>query len=105
MNPTAEGRSVVKPGGRGKHANYKFKINPQQTEYVHDHIHSAPKYKIHYSRGSKTTETYFDCGPSLSSVYKQKCVTWCNTNKVRSVSEDEYRKIFCTKYDMGQKPG
>jgi hypothetical protein len=71
INQTAEGRSVAKPGGRGKHANYKFKITPQQTEYVHDHIHSAPKYKIHCSRDSKPTETYFDCGLPVSRAYRE----------------------------------
>ncbi|XP_069670816.1 uncharacterized protein [Periplaneta americana] len=95
----ANGNSVAKPDGRGKHK----KLSPQQIQSVHDHIASIPRYTSHCSRENNPGRTYFDCNLNISKLYREKYVPWCKYQQLIPVSEDRYRRIFCTDYNIAFK--
>lgn len=99
----AEGRITPKKDGRGKHSNRPNRVHPEKVQSVHNHIQSIPKYISHYSRKTNPNKVYLDHELSISSLYKDYYLEWCKQQDVSPVTEDRYRRIFCTKYNIGFK--
>ena len=88
---------------RGKHHNRTNKISEEMCQSIRDHINAIPKYTSHYSRRDNPKKIYIDHDLSISSLYKDYYVDWCQEKVIMPVSEDKYRRIFCTEYNIGFK--
>lgn len=113
--------SIPKSDGRGKHKHHK-RIDADSLNMVREHINIIPKYVSHYSRQVNPNKVYLDSDMSITGLYR-KYVEWINQKnqievdavdvnsakssnvsvKYRVVSEDKYRRIFCTEYNIGFK--
>lgn len=113
--------SIPKSDGRGKHEHHK-RVGADSLNMVREHINIIPKYVSHYSRVVNPNKVYLDCDMNISGLYR-KYVEWINqkneteadavdvniakrskvTKKYEVVSEDKYRRIFCTEYNIGFK--
>lgn len=99
----SEGRSTAKPDARGKHYNRPNKISDEQLQSVFEHIESIPKYVSHYSRENNPDRVYLDHDINISILYKDFYVLWCQEKQIEPVKEDRYRRIFCSKFNIGFK--
>lgn len=99
----SEGRSTAKPDTRGKHRNRPNKISEERIQSVFEHIESIPKYVSHYSREKNPDRVYLDHDINISILYKDFYMTWCQEKNIEPVKEDRYRRIFCSKFNIGFK--
>lgn len=88
---------------RGKHHNRPNRTPIVIKQSVRNHIESIPIYTSHYSRNKNPGKMYFDCDLTVSKLYKEKYLPYCNENNVQPVKEDMYRRIFSTEYNIGFK--
>lgn len=110
------GLIIPKTDGRGRHTNRR-QYSQVTVNFIREHIEAIPKYISHYSRQSNPNKVYLDCDMSINELYRKYCV-WIldkenlmkdfnpNDEKLKHlfpVSEDKYRKIFCTEYNIGFK--
>lgn len=95
------GAGTPKSDGRGRHKNRKNQISDEIVDK--QHIESIPTYQSHYSRESNPNKLYFDCNLNISTLYKDYYKDWCTQNDYAAASEDKYRRVFCTNYNIGFK--
>lgn len=97
------GAVVPNQDGRGKHKNRPNKISDEQVNSVKTHIDMIPKYQSHYSRNNNLNKTYLNCDMTISGLYNDYYVPWCEKENILPIKESAYRKIFCTSYNIGFK--
>lgn len=97
------GTSIPEKDKRGKHENRPNQINDQRKESVRRHIDLIPKYQSHYSRAENLGKVYLNCDMTISRLYSDFYVPWCQKENIEPVLEHTYRKIFCTEYNIGFK--
>ncbi|XP_072387218.1 uncharacterized protein [Diabrotica undecimpunctata] len=101
VHQNKEGASTPKSDERGKHDNNNKKIPEEHCEYVRQHINLIPKYTSHYSRQKNPTKVYLDSDISISSLYHDYYLEWCRQNNFVAVTQDKYRRIFCSEFNIG----
>lgn len=99
----SEGSTTPKLDQRGKHCNRANKISEEACQSVRDHIKSIPKYTSHYSRQKNPDKTYIDHDLTISSLYHDYYKAWCNDQNITPASQDKYRRIFCSEFNIGFK--
>lgn len=99
----SEGLTTPRSDRRGKHNNRPNKISDHSYQNVKAHIEAIPKYVSHYSRKNNPKRVYLDHELSISSLYKDHYIDWCRVKNIQPVSEDKYRRIFCTSFNIGFK--
>ncbi|XP_072390087.1 uncharacterized protein [Diabrotica undecimpunctata] len=103
VHQNKEGASTPKSDERGKHDNNNKKIPEEHCEYVRQHINLIPKYTSHYSRQKNPTKVYLDSDISISSLHHDYYLEWCRQNNFVAVTQDKYRRIFCSEFNIGFK--
>ena len=98
-----EGSSTPSSDKRGKHLNRTNKISNETYQSIKLHIDSIPKYTSHYSRNKNPKKVYLDHDLSISSLYRKYYVPWCQDKNISPASEDKYRRVFSTEYNIGFK--
>lgn len=102
VSAIANGATTPKSDKRGKHKNRPNKISDSRIQSVRNHINSIPKYQSHYSRSVNAGKYYFGCDLSISRLYEEYYLPWCTENNIdQPVSQDTYRRIFCTEFNIG----
>lgn len=88
---------------RGKHVNRANKVPEEACQSARDHIQSIPKYQSHYSRKRNPNKSYIDHDLTISSLYHDYYKPWCDNKNIKPVSQDKYRRIFCSEFNIGFK--
>lgn len=96
-------RATPKSDGRGRHTNRKNQIPDEIVANIKTHINSIPKYQSHYSREDNPNKLYFDSNLNISTLYKDYYKEWCTENGHTAASEDKYRRVLCSNYNIGFK--
>lgn len=102
INKIARGASVPKPDQRGRHENRPNRVPDEIVQNIRRHIKSIPTYRSHYSRVDNPDKVYFAADLNVSKLhdyYKD----WCLKHNERAASEDKYRRIFGTEFNIGFK--
>lgn len=97
------GTPVPEKDKRGRHSNRPNQISDQQKQSVRQHIDLIPKYQSHYSRAENLGKVYLNCDMTISRLYSEYYVPWCQQQHIKPVLEHTYRQIFCTEYNIGFK--
>ncbi|CAH1984379.1 unnamed protein product [Acanthoscelides obtectus] len=98
-----EGSITPKKDKRGKHKNRPNRTPAENLQSARDHINAIPKYTSHYSRKKNPGKVYINHDLNISKLYKDYYIDWCKERDLVHVSEDRYRRIFCTEYNIGFK--
>ncbi|CAH1953378.1 unnamed protein product [Acanthoscelides obtectus] len=98
-----EGSITPKKDKRGKHKNRPNRTPAENLQSARDHINAIPKYTSHYSRKRNPGKVYINHDLNISKLYKDYYIDWCKERDLVHVSEDRYRRIFCTEYNIGFK--
>ena len=99
----AGGNSTPSSDKRGTHLNRKNRISQKTYESIKEHIESVPKFTSHYGRKKNPEKVYLDHDLSISSLYKDYYVLWCEQKGIKPASENIYRRVFSTQYNIGFK--
>ncbi|KAJ8966819.1 hypothetical protein NQ314_003281 [Rhamnusium bicolor] len=97
-----QGASTPKSDQRGNHQNRANKVSEESHENVKSHINSIPKYTRHYSHQKNLEKFYIDHDLSISALYHDYYLEWCNNKAIDPVKEN-YRRVFCNEYNIGFK--
>lgn len=99
----ASGSSTPSSDRRGTHHNRKNRISQRTYDSITEHIDAIPKYSSHYSRQKNPGKVYLDHDLNISALYKDHYVSWCEQKGIEPASEDMYRRVFSTKFNIGFK--
>lgn len=102
-NQLSKGVSTPASDKRGKHQNRVNKVSDSDLENVRAHIKSIPKYTSHYSRHKNPDKVYIDHDSSISALYNDYYLSWCQDKGLNPVKESYYRKVFCNDFNIGFK--
>ncbi|XP_047112613.1 uncharacterized protein LOC124789338 [Schistocerca piceifrons] len=98
-----EGRSTSPKDRRGKKGNPSRKISQEAVQTVHNFINNIPKYASHYSRSQKPNKVYFDHDMSISSLYQEHYLKYCEQKNAPQVKVSKCRDIFNQDFNIGFK--
>ncbi|XP_071053921.1 uncharacterized protein [Onthophagus taurus] len=99
----SKGATTPKSDQRGKHQNRANKISDADRDNVKAHINSIPKYTSHYSRQKNPDKVYIDQDLSISALYHDYYLEWCEDKGLHAVKESYYRNVFCNEVNIGFK--
>ncbi|XP_068083375.1 uncharacterized protein [Anabrus simplex] len=86
-----------------KHKNHAHKFSEEAVQGVRKFIDAVPKYRSHHNRQQNPNKVYLDCDLTISSLFCDKCSTYCQEYQLPAVSESKFREIFVTEYNIGFK--
>lgn len=94
------GQAAVRSSFRGKHDNRPNRLSEESINFVVEHIKSYPAEASHYSRSDNPNRLYLSPILTISMMYRQY-QTWSAERNIVAVSGSAYRKIFCTRFNLG----